>query len=303
MPTKPKKRRPRRPSKSAKPETGLLFPLPERSDTEPSIPPLIYPVWTESKANFIARYLYYFVLVTKHGVYIDAFAGPQQRDKPGMWAAQLVLDNRPPYLRSFYFMENDPKKVKLLENLRDVQPKDIERTIEIYEGDCNVGIQNLLQSRVIKEREATFCLLDQHTFECKWQTLERLARYKSSSYKIELFYFLCNSWLARALTALQDRQRAVDWWGAEDVEKLRAMTPEQRANLMAKRFKDELGYKYASPYPICERKDGGNVMFYMIHATDHLAAPTLMGRAYNKAVSPREPLEQLKLELGIETIE
>lgn len=32
------------------------------------------PVWSESKADLIARYLRYFVFVTRHGTYLDAFA-------------------------------------------------------------------------------------------------------------------------------------------------------------------------------------------------------------------------------------
>jgi hypothetical protein len=42
-------------------------------------------------------------------------------------------------------------------------------------------------------------------------------------------------------------------------------------------------------------------MYYMIHATDHPQAPKLMVRAYNTAVLPPEPEEQLLLELGAET--
>jgi hypothetical protein len=34
------------------------------------------PVWTENKAQFIMRYLRYFVYITKHGTYIDGFSGP-----------------------------------------------------------------------------------------------------------------------------------------------------------------------------------------------------------------------------------
>ena len=64
------------------------------------------------------------------------------------------------------------------------------------------------------------------------------------------------------------------------------------------RFKNELGYKSVKPWPIYERKDGGNVMYYMIHATDHLIAPGLMSRAYQKAVLPKESSSQLELEFA-----
>lgn len=41
------------------------------------------PIWTGCKAKLIERYLFYFVQITFHGTYIDAFAGPQEPDKPG----------------------------------------------------------------------------------------------------------------------------------------------------------------------------------------------------------------------------
>ncbi len=39
-------------------------------------------VWTENKAKLIARYLRSFTYVTKHGTYLDAFAGAQEGDDP-----------------------------------------------------------------------------------------------------------------------------------------------------------------------------------------------------------------------------
>ena len=59
-------------------------------------------MWTAHKARFIERYLYYFVLVTKHGTYIDGFAGPQQPDDAEMWTAKRVLESEPRWLRHFY---------------------------------------------------------------------------------------------------------------------------------------------------------------------------------------------------------
>src|ERR1700739_3723908 len=39
-----------------------------------------HPIWSHNKARFIAQYLKYFVQITKHGAYIDGFAGPQYPD-------------------------------------------------------------------------------------------------------------------------------------------------------------------------------------------------------------------------------
>ena len=71
-----------------------------------------------------------------------------------------------------------------------------------------------------------------------------------------------------------------------------------RAELMSRRFRDELGYASALPWAIFDREQGRRVMYYMIHATDHPRAPSLMSRAYEKAVQPKEPIDQLAFELG-----
>ena len=59
------------------------------------------------------------------------------------------------------------------------------------------------------------------------------------------------------------------------------------------RFRDELGYVVATPWPIYERQHGGRIMYFMIHATDHPEALHLMSRAYDKAIQPKETPEQL----------
>ena len=62
------------------------------------------------------------------------------------------------------------------------------------------------------------------------------------------------------------------------------------ASCLGRLLKRELGYKSAMAWPIFERQDGGKIMYYMIHASDHEEAPTLMIRAHHKAVRslPRE---------------
>ena len=71
-----------------------------------------------------------------------------------------------------------------------------------------------------------------------------------------------------------------------------------RAQCLTNRIRDELGYTSVKAWPIYERQNGGKIMYFMIHATDHPAAPMLMNRAYTHAVLPVEPMEQLSLDLG-----
>ena len=58
-----------------------LFDIPALTKYAQSFKRIQYPVWTERKAKLIQQYLYYFVLITKHGTYIDGFAGPQKADE------------------------------------------------------------------------------------------------------------------------------------------------------------------------------------------------------------------------------
>jgi three-Cys-motif partner protein len=262
-------------------------------------------MWTEHKARFIERYLYYFVLVTKHGTYIDGFAGPQQPDDAEMWTAKRVLESEPRWLRHFYLFDRSSAQVAHLQALRQAQrppdrtKKEARRTIHVEQGDFNSLVGELLRSVPFSQREAVFCLLDQRTFECHWATLEVLARYKTTGYKIELLYFLPVAWLGRALANQQALPVIRQWWGRDDWERLRQMGQWERKELVVQRFKEELGYWSVKGWPIYATPQGGRTMYYLIHATDHPEAPSLMARAYTHTTLPKETPEQLQLEFGL----
>ena len=74
-------------------------------------------IWSDHKARFIQHYLRYFVQITKHGAYIDGFAGPQYLDKLDAWTASLVLASEPKWLRHFYLCELAQDSVQCLRDL------------------------------------------------------------------------------------------------------------------------------------------------------------------------------------------
>ncbi len=288
----------RKRSDSPDPAAPPLFDLApyERFFEDPLIRPREHPIWTESKAKLIERYLYYFLMITRHGTYVDGFAGPQHPDKPETWAAKLVLELEPRWLRHFYLFDNDRDQFERLSALRDMTAAG--RDVQIEQADFNEKVHELLSSGVIGPAEATFCLLDQRTFECDWATLKRLAEYKTGgNYKIELFYFLSAGWLGRSIAALRDTSKLQTWWGREDYERVRGLNHWAILEEILRRFKEELGYKSVKPWPIFKRQTGRTVMYHMLHATDHPHAPLLMSRAYDKAVLPKEPVAQLELDL------
>jgi len=279
-----------------------LLPIGDPLVPERELKRLRHPVWTESKALLIRSYLKLFTYVTKHGTYIDAFAGPQRIDKPDLWSAKLVLEAEPRWLRHFHLFERDEKKVGQLQALIDehnrmlIEAGQPARDLHVYPGDCNVEIPKWLERNPIRDKEATFALLDQRTFECHWATVRALALHKKGGHKIELFYFLPNKWLPRSLAGLtRNPETARTWWG-DDWQALGKLTTHQRAMRFTERIKEEFRYASVKPWPISERKaGGGSVMYFMIHATDHPEAPILMRRAFEKAVDPTKPVEQIDL--------
>ncbi len=127
-----------------------------------------------------------------------------------------------------------------------------------------------------------FCLIDQRTFECNWETVKTVAEYKSASeFKIEIFYFLAQRWFDRAWQSRRDLSTLVPWWGRDDVQKFLEQRGVDRARLLLQRFIGEFGYKYVTPWSIHDRGNQGRTMFYMIHASDHPRATRLMSEAYN----------------------
>lgn len=254
------------------------------------------PVWSENKAMLVARYLHYFVFITRHGTYIDAFAGPQTNVGDDAWTAELVLRNEPKWLRHFHLFDEDSTQAQILRGLADEHS---DRNVAVHEGNSNVVLPAMMPAGSIPSGEATFCLLDQRTFECEWQLCEHVAALRPGGTKVEQFYFLADAWLPRAFAAIstdEGEKRVVDWLGSDDWQSFVDLSSAERAQVFVDKFRNELGYRSVKPWPIYQRASGGGrTMYYMIHATDHEEAPKLMYRAYVRAVDPPEPMDQLEM--------
>ncbi len=285
-----------------------LFPVGSRKKPSRAGIKAVRPYWTENKAKLIERYLYQFLMVTKHGLYIDGFAGPQEEHhSTENWSARLVLSLRPQWLRKFVLIEQNADQVERIKAMTRGLPRTPlgkkMRNIAIHHGDVNVVLPKYLSDNPIRRTMATFCLLDQRTFECHWATVQTVAQHKKAGHKIEIFYFLANSWLHRAFATTKDEARKEAWWGRSDWKEAESLNGWTRALQMTDRFHSELGYKFARPYPIYERKGGTRIMYFMIHATDHTAAPDLMRRSYDTTVEPLATPEQVAMFLRQEHAE
>lgn len=301
----------RPPARRCLSDTRLLFApaelptIPVRS--EHNFRSLQHPVWTEEKARLIQEYLRLFTFITKHGNYIDGFAAPQRRDLARICSARLVLETEPKWMRDFWLCDLDQRGVELLEEIA-VAHRSRVRRVSVLHGDFNRSVEAVLASARITTKTATFALLDQRTFECEWATVRRLATHKPGlgdcDTKIEIFYFLASGWLDRSIAAVKTDATAAKlnrWWGGPDWRELQGMQGIPRANLLAKRFRDELGYASARPYAIHDRKRHGRTMYHMIHATDHEEAAKLMLRAYRK-ISGRADIDVAASQVDMEEL-
>jgi three-Cys-motif partner protein len=247
------------------------------------------PLWTVNKALLIQLYLKLFTYITKHGAYIDGFAAPQRRDHSARCSAKLVLENQPEWIRDFWLCDIDRAGIALLETIRS-EHLTKKRRIEVIPGDFNSTVKTILDSGRIGEKTATFALLDQRAFECEWATVGALSSHKKER-KIEIFYFFPTGWMDRSIAAIKTPEGeagAEKWWGNASWRNLRGVNGVERANMVAARFRNELGYKWAHPYAIHDARLGGRTMYHMVHATDHDEAPTLMLRAYRKVSGRRD---------------
>ena len=258
------------------------------ADAQLTFSPAHRVLWTKTKARLIEAYIRLFLLVTRHGVYLDAFAGPQNIDHPDKWAAKLVANLQPDYLNHMFLCDFDGEKSALIEGmLAELPPLRSQRKRRtkhhVFHGDCNKWIDEVLESGAIKPATAVFCLLDQRTHEAHWSTVHKLATFKKTGHKIEIFYFLATSWLPRVLASRTDTTVLDQWWGGPGWTVLKGVQSADVSTLFCNRFRDELGYKLVYDWPILKEGSSGQEMYRMIHATDHPRAPVLMHNAYQIA--------------------
>ena len=242
------------------------------------------PIWTETKAQLIANYLRLFLMITKHGVYIDGFAGPQDKANPDSWAAKLVLELNPPWMKWFFLCELDKTSYADLVSMIEAQAYIPGRQIRYRHGDFNQWVDEVLASGAITNKTACFALLDQRSTECHWATVRKIAGHKKGPTKIELFYFFPTGWIHRAISETKDKAILNAWWGDEGWRQIEGIKQDQAAGLFLSKIQT-LGYRDVKSWPICAREFGaGRTMYHMIHATDHLEAPKLMYRAYRDLI-------------------
>jgi three-Cys-motif partner protein len=275
--------------------------IPKIAQNAVEVDALPCPIWTETKAQLIANYLRLFLMITRHGAYIDGFAGPQDRANPASWAAKLVIEMSPRWMNRFLLCEKEKTPYLDLLAMLQMQPKTKNRAIHHKHADFNRWVSEALALGAITDKTATFALLDQRSTECNWETVKTLAAHKRGSTKIELFYFFPTGWVHRTIKETDDKSALDAWWGDEGWRQVESVSQDQ-ANTIFVRKIQALGYRDVKSWPICQREYGaGRTMYHMIHATDHLEAPKLMYRAYRDLIGSAPGGDQQELPLPAPT--
>lgn len=247
------------------------------------------PIWSKKKAELVSTYLKLYQQITYGGFYIDGFCAPQRRDHENeLWTAKKVLEIEPKRIRRFYLVDMDQKERGRLRQMKSRHHVPGQRYVHTYTGDFNRVVDDILDARrIISGNSACFAFLDQRGTECDWRTLEKLAEHRPKR-KIELLYLFSTGWTHRTIDAIkndQSKDRLDRWWGRPTWrEDLCDITQVQQAELMQRRFEQELGYRYVMPVPILHRGHQGRRLYYLLHASDHEQANKLMKRAYKRVV-------------------
>lgn len=269
----------------------------EKLPTSPLVRPVEGHLWTAQKSLLIAEYVHRFLLVTHHGVYIDLFAGPQGETFTDDWSVKRILELRSegnPSIGRYAVCDKNRRQVERLRELKALHDHKAHE-FKIYSGDANKKIHAMLSEAGIGPRTATFCLIDQRTLECHWDTVRTVAEHKEG-YKIEIFYFLAQAWIDRAMKSTRNFGRLERWWGDENYHRFINLKSVERAWALCEKFED-LGYTYVYPFSIHESDAQSKTMYYMIHASDHPKAQSLMAQAYNKVKGATPVGEQQEFRL------
>ena len=255
---------------------------------------------TEEKIGILADYLRAFAQAAKSArnrVYIDAFAGDTMNvlkttgeQFPG--SVESALSVEPPFTSVLLF-EKNRRRVQKLRALATDYP---ERSIAIFEGDCNERMIEALSGT--SPKAPAFAFLDPDGMELEWRTVSLIANHKrqSSNNKVEMWVLLSTTGLVRMLgsnRAQAEQQRLPEkvarlygargpWeavWNARLDKRISSAEAKQAYMLLYMDRLADLGYKYLLARSI---KNSRSELYVMVFATDHPAGKTIMKWAQEK---------------------
>lgn len=251
--------------------------------------------WTQHKLEVLALYLKKYRTVAGNGTYIDTCAGDGRAKIRGkIVEGSVAVAMAAGSFKDLHLFEIPEVMPKLDHFLATSYTLKRRRRIHTYAGDVNETLPALLKTGVIPKDRPCFAFVDPDSTQIDWDTVAALAAYKTFDptarpmrCKVEQWvlvntgHALQRHWTRdgsklppRASTKILDRvMGSRDAW----IDLHRAGAPATHlAHRYADRMVSELGYEYAVAHGIRGGSSSSRVQYFMVHATDHVAAIDFM---------------------------
>lgn len=290
-----------------------MFPLPPKARAQ--APPLSqardvgtqtreFHAWTMRKLEVLTAYFKMYRTIAGGGTYLDGFAGSGHATIDGQLtkgSALRALESGA--FKNLILIEKDPAThARLTGSIAELSEAERAK-VHLYDppADCNLAISQLLADEAIDRDKACFAFLDPDSTELAWTTVEKLARYKTylppvpgsrkpERCKIEL-WILVNTHHAMGRLMPADRIKHREpphahvldyvmggrdaWW---DLWLREWGGPDLMAHRYAERLQTVLGYR-STHHQLVHDPDTGRAQYYMVHASDHPNAHSIMRSA------------------------
>ena len=257
--------------------------------------------WTLNKLDVFENYLKMYRRVAGGGTYIDAFAGTGkgrllENGQSIVRDGSSLIASKSGAFSDLHLIEKNRINCELLDSeVKALDPRQSSK-IQTYNDDCNSVICELLEGGELDKFKPCFALLDQESTQLDWDTIDKLAHWKSyeppptnsgrpKKCKVEL-WILFNSHQAMSRLWPHDRGKFPESFSPQTLDRVFGSREawwdlwEKRKSfkVLIDRFTEQLrslGYQYVLPQLI---KDplSGRPQYHMIHATDHPSAVSFM---------------------------
>lgn len=260
--------------------------------------------WSRNKLEILEGYLSAFNVAAKKSperIYIDLMAGePENFDRDTGTAfdgsARIALSAQPTFTR-YAFGEKPPRAARLKADLDSRYPGE---PFRVYTGDCNITVDEMLADFNDLRWAPTFAFLDQQAAELRWDTMAKLAGFRSGKYKAEQWILWSPAMIVKGVSgtngdvfaAKVDDLYGSGRWRQILNARLRERSIEagefrrEMVNLLRWQFETQLRYRHTIRIPMTMKNNTD--LYDMVFATDHEAGLKIMSHLYKKAAE-REP--------------
>lgn len=262
--------------------------------------------WTRNKLNILKDYLPAFCQASRSSseiIYLDLMAGEPENIGKGIdelfdGSPRLAMQVNPGFTK-LVFCERDPKKSNdLRSDLASRFPND--QRWRVVEGDCNIEIDKILNPLAHISWAPTFAFVDQQAAEVTWETLRKVADFRSRGKKTELWILMSPAMIIKGVsgTNADGFANQVDllygnnsWRRVLTARQRDVISPEdfrvEMVNLFRWNLQNILGYAITARIPM--RMTNNIALYDMVFATDHPVGQKIMTELYRSAAD-REPM-------------